>query len=286
MVMRELHTRTPNKEVNTFWLRSAAQNPQEYFRMMRKFPLQLLNDTRVTMEASPYYFSIMADVWENLDILKSVVPNAKYVTIVRNPVDRAFSDFLMLSDAWNYSSICHNTTFEDIVREELVFRNHSLLTDKRLHHSCLVHSPKFMPIREPEISDYRGRLVRYGEYAHYLRYWLKAFNSSQHYILTTEDLKTRPNETLADLVLWLGLEPHPLRALEYNRAGCRRSRNGNCNEEGTNHLNTQRKYSRDMAHLLQKYFLRHNFEFAKLTGVVVDEWNTKFKELYVQNVLH
>jgi len=140
----------PVKEANSFWFREAAENPRRYFYMLRQFPLQLLNDTRVMMEASPYYLSYMPDDAEDLGVLKRFIPNIKIISIVRNPVDRAFSEFLMLSDAWNYSSICNGTTFEDIVREELVVRNNTLLTDTSLHHACIVRSPKFKRFRKPE----------------------------------------------------------------------------------------------------------------------------------------
>jgi len=283
MIQRDPFGR-PVKEANSFWFREAAQNPKRYFHIMRQFPMQPLNGTRVSMEASPYYLSIMPDIGEDLGTLKRYIPNIKLVSIVRNPIDRAFSEFLMLSDAWNYSSVCNGTAFEDIVREELLIRNNTLLTDTSLHHSCLVRSPKFRNFTEPEKSDYRGRLVRWGEYAHYLKYWMQTFNSSQLYVLKTEDLKRNPTKTLADLVAWLGLEPYPLEALEYNRAGCRRSKNGACENEGTNKkVNTQMTYSRKVAFLLQNHFKLHNQDFAQLTGMEVGDWNTHYKDQYVHN---
>jgi hypothetical protein len=268
------------KEVNSFWFNEAVNNTRQYLRRLRQFPLQHINDTRLTLEASPFYFSSMVDFKEDLLNFQKVQPNIKIITIVRNPVERSFSEFLMLSDSWKYASLCNTTAYEDIILEELSIRNKSLLLNEHLHHRCLSLSPKFYfqdKFKLPQ-SDYKGRLVRWSEYSFYLKEWMKVFNNTQMYILKTEDLKNAPNQTVSNLLRWLGVQHIELPVVHHNKASCRFQSNEDCADVHLKKgVNAQTTFSREIGQILQNHFKPYNDEFEKLTGLNVDDWNAGFK---------
>jgi hypothetical protein len=268
------------KEVNSFWFREAANNTRMYLRRLRQFPLQPINDTRITLEASPFYFSTMVDLKEDLSNFKKVQPNVKIVTILRNPVERSFSEFLMLSDHWDYASKCNTTSYEDIVLEELRIRNKSLLTNESLHHRCLTSSPMFYyqdRFRLPE-SDYVGRLVRWSEYSYFLKEWMKVFNETQMLILKVEDLKNKPAETVAKLLTWIGIKQVDIPVAHHNKAACRFKNRGDCEEESLHtDVNTQTSFSQEVGDILREHFKPYNDELARLTGLDVSDWNSGFQ---------
>ena len=275
---------TSHKEVNSFWFQEAANNTKKYYQRLRGFPLRPMNDTRVGLEASPFYLSTMVDLGEDLSMFQRVQPNIKFVTTLRNPVDRSFSEFLMLSDHWDYASVCNGTTYEDIVKEELAVADKRLLTDANLKHRCLTQSPMFYfqdKFAHPR-AEYTGRLVRWSEYSRYLKKWMSVFNSSQLYVMKVEDLDTKPEETVRKLLTWLGLDANvPLQAVHHNKASCRFKSKGDCGQDDLNTAsNAQTKYNVKTAHALLRHFKPFNDELAALTGLDVSDWNSGFKKSY------
>ena len=170
------------KEVSFFdrhWWRGEA-----WYR--GQFPLRA--GGRLVGEASPsYLFHPLAP-----ERARSLVPGAKLIALVRNPVDRAYSQYQ------------HEVA---LGREPLSFEDALAAEDERLVGEVerLIADPRAFS-RAWWDHTYTAR----GRYAEQLERWPEAFPSEQLLVVRTEDLGERPAETYASILAFLGAEPHEL----------------------------------------------------------------------------
>lgn len=249
------------------------------------------SDTRAVLEASPYYLSGFPDSFEDLTRWPRFSPGVKLVALVRNPVERAFSEYVMLSErpfrrgangcAWG-----HNTSFEMLAEEELRVRGPELLDDPNLLGACLRESTKWqqVPALPNGTSRFAGRLLGWGEYAKFAEPWMRALPPDRLLFVKTEDLQGQPEATLRQVLQWAGLRPLPLRVRRSNTAACRGSHargafdeerarsveSGQC--DGPNEGSPQQKMGRSTAERLHAHFKPHNDRFARLTGMDLSDW--------------
>ena len=170
------------KEVSFFdrhWWRGEA-----WYR--GQFPLRA--GKRLVGEASPsYLFHPLAP-----ERARSLVPGAKLVALLRDPVDRAYSQYQ------------HEVA---LGREPLSFEDALAAEDERLVGEVerLIADPRAFS-RAWWDHTYTAR----GRYAEQLERWLEAFPSEKLLVVRTEDLGERPAETYASILAFLGAEPHEL----------------------------------------------------------------------------
>ena len=170
------------KEVSFFdrhWWRGEA-----WYR--GQFPLRA--GERLVGEASPsYLFHPLAP-----ERARSLVPGAKLVALLRDPVDRAYSQYQ------------HEVA---LGREPLSFEDALAAEDERLVGEVerLIADPRAFS-RAWWDHTYTAR----GRYAEQLERWLEAFPSEELLVVRTEDLGERPAETYASILAFLGAEPHEL----------------------------------------------------------------------------
>ena len=170
------------KEVSFFdrhWWRGEA-----WYR--GQFPLRA--GERLVGEASPsYLFHPLAP-----ERARSLVPEAKLVALLRDPVDRAYSQYQ------------HEVA---LGREPLSFEDALAAEDERLVGEVerLIEDPRAFS-RAWWDHTYTAR----GRYAEQLERWLEAFPSEQLLVVRTEDLGERPAETYGSILAFLGAEPHQL----------------------------------------------------------------------------
>lgn len=143
------------------------------------------NDHFITGEASPTYYQTPGAI----DRIKAVVPNVKLIAIVRDPVERAYSDFL-------FRKSIEPLSFEAALRTE---------------------AERIAPHVEQLYRDasYRSQeLVRAylwsGLYSDHLTPWLNAFPREQFLILNSEALFEHPAETMKTVTDFLNIPPHYL----------------------------------------------------------------------------
>jgi hypothetical protein len=139
-------------------------------------------------EASPsYLFHPLAP-----ERVAAMVPEAKLVALVRNPVDRAFSHYQ------------HEVA---LGREPLSFEDALQAEDDRLsgEEERMRADPAYFS-RSWWDYTYRAR----GRYAEQLERWLAVFPREQLLIVPNEDLDSEPERTHARVLEFLGAAPHQL----------------------------------------------------------------------------
>ena len=139
-------------------------------------------------EASPsYLFHPLAPAR-----VRSLLPGAKLVALVRDPVDRAYSQYQ------------HEVA---LGREPLSFEDALAREDERLRGEVerLVADPRAFS-RAWWDHSYASR----GRYAEQLERWLAVFPREQLLVVRTEDLGERPAETYASILSFLGAEAYEL----------------------------------------------------------------------------
>lgn len=125
----------------------------------------------ITGEDTPFY------IWDPIvakRILKNL-PKIKLIVLLRNPVDRAYSNYHLGVRAGT-----ENLSFEDAIKVEI----------KRLEE---INEESKSSIEKYAIR--RSYLAK-GFYADQLKIWFEIFNSNQLLIISTEDLKSNPQKVI------------------------------------------------------------------------------------------
>jgi Sulfotransferase domain len=198
----------------------------EWYR--RCFPQPAWKDGRrtITGEASPYMSHPLTP-----ERMAGVVPEARLIALLRNPVDRAYSDYQMVARKG---------------REPLTFEEAIGAAEEAL-----------LPGEEGEaradLGDARYGYLSRGIYVDRLLRWTKFFNKEQLLVLQSEDFFENPQETLQRAFDFLGL---PEWELEASKLG--KKRNAGSYEEGIDPTTRRR---------LEEYFEPHNQRLYEFLGV-------------------
>ena len=139
--------------------------------------------TLLTFEATPYYcFHPHAPARA-----AAVVPDAKLIFLVRNPVKRAYSHY-----QHNQRRRAEPLSFEDALKAE----------PERLDGEVerMLADPTYQS-HEHRVFSYAAR----GRYAEQLESWLRFFPRERIHVVRSEDLYQRPEETYADILDFLKL---------------------------------------------------------------------------------
>jgi radical SAM protein with 4Fe4S-binding SPASM domain len=149
------------------------------------FPPVGLFKGMVTGEASPRYF-FLPYVPQRV---VQVFPNIKLILLLRNPVDRAYSQY-----HHNYRNRRVTESFETVIEAA------KRLDERQLN----------IPVHDPAFSK-KYRRVSYlarGVYIHQLKRWLEYFPLEQFLILKSEDFFKNPGKTMDRVFAFLGLKPY------------------------------------------------------------------------------
>ncbi len=154
-----------------------------------QFPNRLRARGKLVGEASPSYL-FHPQVPERV---RALLPGARLVALLRDPVDRAFSQYQ------------HEVA---LGRESLSFEDALAREDGRTRGEVerMVGDPRYFS-REWWTHTYFAR----GLYAEQLERWYAAFPREQLLVLATEEYAARPAETYAEVLRFLGAPPHALR---------------------------------------------------------------------------
>ncbi len=111
--------------------------------------------------------------------LYKVIPNAKLIAILRNPVDRAYSAY-----CYAVERLLENRTFEQAIKEELEGYKYSWFDSMQ--------------------KDY----LRHGLYAQQLKAIFEYYPKKQLYIIIFEEWKKNPYKVMEEVFRFIGVDPN------------------------------------------------------------------------------
>jgi len=178
---KEIHYFDLNSEKGIDWYQ---MHFAPYFKANASQNENKTSKSSITGEASPYYlFHPRAP-----QRLASLLPNAKLLILLRNPVDRAYSHYQM---AKRYG--VENHSFEKAIEAEpdRLSGVEEQMNRNPLHYDFHHHQHSY--------------LAR-GEYIKQIRTWQRFFDPAQMMIIRTEDMRTHTPDVLRNVFKFLELD--------------------------------------------------------------------------------
>jgi hypothetical protein len=205
----------------------------EWYR--RYFPQQRWKAGRrtITGEATPYLHRLPVP-----KRMAEVIPQARLIVLLRNPVDRTYSDYLHMRTKRWYKKGWETRTFEEAIEAEKAWLLDKGGEDKtfKKDHTSLGYGP----------CRYLPRSI----YIDQLLHWSGFFSEEQMLVLKSEDLFERTLETLQFVLDFLDLPHWEPEAMEIPNKG---------------------RYEREMhpgtRQQLEEYFEPHNRRLYEYLGV-------------------
>ena len=146
------------------------------------------NSFFATGEDTPFYF------WREDAILriKQYLPDVKFLLVLRNPIDRAYSNYI--DELNQFSNI---PTFEEIIKNEIE----------------LIDSEKNFCLSQNNFERYSRNPshIAKGFYAEQLKLWFKYFPENQFCIISTENLAKNPIDTMNKIFNFLELPNYDIK---------------------------------------------------------------------------
>jgi hypothetical protein len=183
----------------------------------------------ITGEDTPFYF------WDKKSIerIKKDIPKIKLIILLRNPIDRAYSNYHLGVRLGSES-----LSFEDSIKKEieLLEKNNDFENDK---------IEKFLRPRS---------YIAKGLYYQQIKNWFDVFSKDQILILNTENLSVNPHQTLKQIFNFLNLPNEKIQNIQNRKVGNYQKMNENTRE------------------YLKKLFQPQNEKLFKILGKEF-EWN-------------
>eukprot|EP00057_Strongylocentrotus_purpuratus_P020775 XP_011675249.1 PREDICTED: carbohydrate sulfotransferase 15 [Strongylocentrotus purpuratus] len=184
------------------------------------------------------------------DVIKEVQPKAKFIVVFRDPTERVYSDYLFFgNEGDNFISKLH---FNRIVEEGI-----------KTYHQCMHNMTKRACTFRHGTQSSRLLL---GNYAVFLRDWLRIFSRDQILVVRLEDWQQRCTTVLKEIYRFLELSPLRRTELAFICSGERIR------------VNTQmKKHMGDMLvetrTLLNNFYAPMNAELSRLLNDTRFLWN-------------
>ncbi len=157
----------------------------EWYRQNFPTPRHKDGRTTITGEATPFMFSPQVP-----ERVARLVPRARLIALLRNPVDRAYSSYQQMVRRGGTTR-----TFEEVIEEEKAL----LLAPPQLHG---YHREEYLAAADDEAIS-KG-LIDKGLYVDHLLRWSEHFDREQMLVLKSEDFFGSPQRTLRQTYDYLG----------------------------------------------------------------------------------
>jgi hypothetical protein len=220
------------KETHYFELKKGTRWYKSYFpTVFTKFYVtKIKKQIFLTGEATPNYtfFPFSAEK------IKQMVPNAKFIVIMRNPVDRTFSQYQMKVRKHQES-----LSFEDSLKQE----NNRLIREANVSDDEYYNSKNFN----------RFAYITRGRYAEQLEIWFKIFPKENIFTISTEELEKDQTGTMKKIFEFLNLSEYTINDLEKVFTG-----------------NYKDKINSETRKKIVEYFKPHNRKLYELIGKEFD----------------
>ena len=266
-------TRVPLEDMNTEYLKLTVMKYLLYFTAAAKRNAQYQKEGTITYDGSQStlwdsnFYLKNEDYCATPAIVSRILPNAKFIVLMRNPVTREYSDFL-------YSCGLDLKTWPKKIQEDpagqfhkesetniIAFTNCLKKTNNSMH-EC-VRQMRF-------IKNACGRRRRFpiGLYYVHLQKWLQFYPRENFLFLRTEDMSQQPLRMMNRITDFLEIDP-----VSKDQA-----------QEWLHHqANAQTVYSTDREkftmkpetkQLLEEFYSPFNAKLAELTGSKHFLWTT------------
>jgi hypothetical protein len=215
-----------NKEVHYFDL--SYERGVDWYRA--HFPVESKMSGRVAFEATPNYLAY-ADAPA---LMQSVIPDAKMIVLLRNPVERTHSSWKLRTFEGS-----EHRPFEKAVEDEMqgVIMTYDDLDDDG---------------QKKVARSMRWSYVEKSRYAEHLSVWFEHFDRDQFLILTSEALFANPAEGLSSIESFLGVDHDPAVTLPRTN------------------VTTSSAIEPSFRRYLSEYFAPHNERLCEVAGISVD----------------
>ena len=149
--------------------------------------------TAMTGEDTPFYF------WNPIAAkrIKKLLPNIKLIVILRNPIDRAYSEF----QDWA-SRESNPPSFETVIENEI---------DLQRQYPNLITEENF------EVYNQQNSYLLKGVYVDQLKIWTSLFPKEQIFILSTENLNSDPIDALGSVFQYLNLPDYKIKNPQHQK---------------------------------------------------------------------
>ncbi|XP_052250310.1 carbohydrate sulfotransferase 15-like [Dreissena polymorpha] len=127
------------------------------------------------------------------DYIQHFIPDVKLILILRNPVERMYSDYLYF-----HSTNKSVDDFHEAVKDAV-----------DLYSSCVQTNSPRQCVYDPALGNKARVRLRVGMYSVFLRDWLRLFPLSQFHILRLEDYSREPVNYVKEVYRFLGLREIP-----------------------------------------------------------------------------
>ncbi len=210
------------------------QESVEWYRQC--FPAPRWEDGRrtITGEASPYMANRPAP-----ERMAGVVPGARLIALLRNPVERTYSDYQQVARKGR-----ETRTFEEALGAA--------------GKGWSVRGAEFTELEDDARPNRRGYLSR-SIYVDHLQRWAEFFPREQMLVLKSEDLFEYPRRTLKTVLAFLDLPEWQFEALEIRKERKKRDKRNTGGYEQEMDPATRRR--------LEEYFEPHNRRLYEYLGV-------------------
>ena len=166
--------------------------------------------------------------------MKKIMPDVKLIVILRNPVDRAYSDYHHRKKGTILHNFIQEMSFEEYIKMEELANS---IYDVPLH-----------------LTYYR--VLKTSVYIDHIQNWFKYYDRKQFLFLRTEDFYKNPQQTLDRVFDFLGLPPFKANNLTNLNVGNYKKK---MNEGTRKHLIEYYKPHNERLYKL----LQHDFEWDK-----------------------
>jgi hypothetical protein len=156
-----------NYELGLNWYRSMFPT------IFQKYISKLKHQKFLTGEDTPFYF------WKEdaVNRINKILPNVKLIIILRNPIDRAYSNY---TDRINQGK--ELSSFEEVIEREInLIKKNGEKNSKSNQIIDIIKEPAYLAK---------------GIYVNQLELWIEKFPLNQFHILSTEEMAKNPDETL------------------------------------------------------------------------------------------
>ena len=147
----------------------------------------------ITGEDTPFYF------WNPIAAkrIQKLLPNTKLIIILRNPIDRAYSEYQDLaSNKSNFPS------FETVIENEM---------NSQRNNTDIITEENF------EVFNQKNSYLLKGIYVDQLKIWTSLFPKEQIFILSTENLNSDPISALGSVFQYLNLPDYKIKNPQHQK---------------------------------------------------------------------